>query len=234
MQTQVDLNERVPVEVYQPKLTTGLVLLSSTGIVVGEWVVTLLLTFFLLTYGDELINNILKILPSIREKRKTVEFVYAVEQSISRYLLTVSCINLILGLLIGTAMWLLGMPSAVLWGAMATILNFVPFIGAIVGSFIVFLVAILSFDSLVYASMIPIVYFSLTALEGNIITPHLLGRSMSLNPIIVFLSLTFWGWMWGIGGAVVAIPIIAALKVGFEHFQSTQQISLLLSGNSLK
>jgi predicted PurR-regulated permease PerM len=97
----------------------------------------------------------------------------------------------------------------------------------------VVLVAILSFDSLVYAFVIPVVYFSLTALEGNIITPYLLGRSMSLNPIIVFLSLTFWGWMWGIGGAVIAIPIIAALKVGFEHFHSTRQLSLLLSGNSV-
>lgn len=222
----------IPVEVRQPRLITGLTLLTSTTGVMAELVLMLVLAFFLLSSGDVLINNVLRVLPTMREKRHTVELVHNVEYGISSYLFTVTCINIGLGVAIGIAMWMFDIPNPVLWGVMAAILNFVPYIGALVGVCIIFLVAVLSFDSLAYATLVPLAYFTLTSLEGNIVTPHMLGRSMSLNPIMVFLSLTFWGWMWGIGGAILAVPILAVLKVGFDQFERTEALGTLLGGNS--
>lgn len=225
---ELDVEEPVAVEVKQPRLITGLQALGSAGTIVGSIVLTLVLSFFLLSAGDTLINNVLHILPSMREKRNVVELVYKVERGISSYLSTVTCINVGLGICEGLAMWALGMPNPALWGVMATLLNFVPYLGAMVGTLVVFLVAVLSFDSMGYAALVPAVYFSLTALEGNFVTPTLLGRSMSLNPVMVFLSLTFWAWMWGIVGALLAVPILAMLKIGFDQFERTRPVGTLL------
>lgn len=223
-------DEPVEVQIQQPRLVAGLQVLSSTGTILGELVITLVLTYFLLASGDVLIKNVLRVLPSMREKRNAVELVYNVERGISAYLLMVSTINVCLGIVVGIAMWLLGLPNPVLWGAMATLFNFVPFLGALCGTVVILLVSILSFDSLSYALIPPLVFWAITATEGNLITPHLLGRSMSLNPIMVFLSLAIWGWMWGVGGALLAVPILAMLKVGFDQFERTKMIGTLLGG----
>lgn len=218
-------DEPVEVEVRPPRLESNLIILSSAGGFLTEAVVTLVLTFFLLTSSDRLINSVLKTLPEMRDKRRVVELVYGVERGISSYLLTVTCINICLGIVEGFAMWLLGMPNPALWGAVCCVLNFVPFLGALAGAVIVFFVAVLTFDSLEYAVVIPIVYWGMTAIEGNFVTPAVLGRSMQLNPIVVFLFLTFWAWMWGIAGAILAVPLLAVLKIGFEHFERTRPMS---------
>lgn len=224
-------NEPVPVEMRQPRLVTGMAFLSSTGSFLGELFVTLVLSYFLMASGDVLINNVLRVLPSMREKRNVVELVYSVEKGISSYLVTVALINIGLGVAIGLAMWALGMPNPALWGAMAAIFNFLPYLGALVGICIVFLVALLTFESLPYACVIPATYFGITFIEGNFITPHLIGRSLRLNPIMVFLALTFGGWLWGMGGAILAVPIMAMLKVGFDQFEKTRAVGTLLGGS---
>jgi predicted PurR-regulated permease PerM len=96
------------------------------------------------------------------------------------------------------------------------------------GTVIVFLVAVLTFDSLGYAALVPMTYAVITAVEGNVVTPAIVGRSMQLNPVIVFLFLTFWGWMWGIGGALLAVPLLTVLKIGFDQFERTKPIGTLL------
>lgn len=224
-------SEPVPVEMRQPRLVTGMAFLSTTTSFLGELFVSLVLAYFLLSSGDVLINNVLKILPSMREKRNVVELVYNVERGISAYLVTVAAINGGLGIVIGLVLWALGMPNAALWGGLAALLNFVPYLGALLGMGIVFLIALLTFDSFAYACVIPIAYFACTAIEGNFITPHLLGKSMSLNPIMVFLSLTIGWWMWGTGGAILAVPIVAMLKVGFDQFEGTRAMGTLLGGS---
>ncbi len=228
----LETSEPIEVHIQQPRLLAGLQVLSSTGSLLAELLIMLVLAYFLLASGDVLINNVLRILPSRREKRNTVELIHNVEHGISSYLLTVTLINMGLGTCVAIAMWLMGLPNPVLWGAMATVFNFVPYLGAVGGTVIVLLVSILSFDSLGYAFLPPLVFWLLTATEGNFVTPHLLGRSMSLNPIMVVLSLTVWGWMWGIGGALLAVPILAVLKVSFDQFDRTQPLGTLLGGDS--
>lgn len=221
----------VPVEVKQPRFQTGLALFSTTGNVLSQIFITLVLAYFLLAWGDVLLNNVLHTLSTFREKRCTVELVHSVEEGVSAYLLTVTCINIGLGVAIGTAMWLFGMPNPVLWGVMATLFNFVPYLGALAGIVIVFVVAVLTFDSFSYSILIPLCYFFLTTIEGNFVTPYLLGRSMSLNPILIILSLIFWSWMWGVGGAILAVPLLAILKVAFDQFERTRAFGMLLSGS---
>ena len=147
------------------------------------------------------------------------------------FLLTVACINVGLGIVEGLAMWLLGMPNPALWGVLCCVLNFIPYLGAMVGAIIVFFVAVLTFDTLEYAMVVPATYFAINAIEGNVVTPAILGRSMQLNPVIVFLFLTFWGWMWGISGAILAVPLLTVLKIGFDHFERTRPIGTLLAGD---
>ncbi|MFO1092733.1 MAG: AI-2E family transporter [Planctomycetaceae bacterium] len=223
-------NVPVKVEVTPPRLEANLLILNSASGVLTEVTVALVLTFFLLMSSDVLINNILRLLESTREKRKTVELVYSVEQGISSYLLAVTLINVGLGFAEGIAMWLLGMPNPALWGVMCCVLNFIPYLGATVSGIVLFLVAVLTFPNLERAMLVPIVAFAINAVEGNFITPAVLGKSMELNPVMVFLFLTFWAWMWGIPGAILAVPILTVLKIGFEHFESTRLVGSLLGG----
>ncbi|MCA9114257.1 MAG: AI-2E family transporter [Planctomycetaceae bacterium] len=224
-------DEPVQVEVSQPALTSNLAMLSSAGALAASVFASFVMAFFLLSSGDVLLNNVLRILPSFKKKRVTVELVHSIERGISFYLLNVTMINAGLGLAIGLAMWGLGMPNPALWGMMAALFNFLPFLGAMAGTVIVFIVALITFDSLSWAALVPTVYFGLTAIEGNLITPGLLGRSMSLNPIMVFLSLVIWGWMWGVGGVLLAVPILAIIRVSCDHFERLQPVATLLGSD---
>lgn len=219
--------EPIPVEIRQHRLTE--VVFSTTGSVLASAGVIMVLMFFLLTTGDRFLNRMVEVMPTFREKRRVVEIVRSIEYGISNYLFTVSMINVGLGVAIGLAMWALGMPNPALWGVMATALNFMPYIGALLGTGVVFVAAVLAFDSLAYAAVIPAVYFLLTAIEGNFVTPTLIGRSMSLNPIMVFLSLLFWGWIWGVGGAFLAVPLLAIFKIVADQIEPLQPVGRLLS-----
>jgi predicted PurR-regulated permease PerM len=220
----------VTVRVKEPELTSSAVVLSTTGNMVGMWLVVVVLSYFLLTAGDSLINNVLTILPTFREKRLTVELIKEIERGISSYLVTITLINLGLGCLVGVVLWMLGVPNPAVWGLMTTVFNYVPFVGQAIAGLVIGIVALLSFDSVGYALLVPVIFYAIAAVEGNVVTPMLLGRNMSLNPILVLTFLVCWGWMWGIAGAALAVPILAMLKIGCDHFESTRPVGTLLGG----
>ena len=192
-------------------------------------VMLIILLYFLLAYDGVFLTKLIKLLPTLADKKRAVSIATEIETHVSRYLLTVTLINIGLGVAVGTAAGLLGLANPAMWGAMVAILNFVPYIGALTGIICMTLGAVLSFDSFGYALVFPAVYLLLATLEGNFITPWVMGRSLTLNPVMVLLSLSFWGWMWGIAGIILAVPILAAFKIFCAHIQPIEPIAEFLS-----
>lgn len=201
---------------------------STTQLATGA-LLCVVLTYFFLARGDSLLTHISTALPGYTSAAQQTRAIAQVEHAVSTYLLTVTIINAGLGLCVGLACWMIGVPNPSLWGAMAMLLNFLPYLGGLIGAGVVLMVSLFSFDSIAYSFVAPSVYLILTALEGNFVTPSVLGRSMKLNPLVVILSLTYWTWMWGIAGAILAVPLLAILVSVCRQFRQTQALAAVLS-----
>ena len=188
-----------------------------------------ILLYFLLAYDGVFSAKLLKLMPTLSDKKRVISIAHDIESHISRYLLTVTVINACLGLAVGTTVGLLGLPNPVMWGVVVAVLNFVPYLGALTGIICMTVGAILSFNSLSYALIFPGVYLLFSILEGNFVTPWPMGRSLTLNPVIILLSLTFWGWMWGIPGVIVAVPVLATFKIFCAHIKPMEPLAEFLS-----
>ncbi|KAA5547125.1 AI-2E family transporter [Roseiconus nitratireducens] len=221
----------VPVVVKQPAWTTSSPLIAGTGNFVSFMSIAIVLFYFLTAAGEQLIENLLRSLPTFRSKRQFIEILNSVQDGLSHYLAWVTAINIALGCAIGTAMWLLGMPSPVLWGVAGALLNFIPIVGAVCGVILAFFVALVNFEPS-YAFLVAGTYMALTTLEGQFITPSLLGKSMRLSSVLVFLSIVLWGWMWGMMGVFLAVPILIAVTMISERLEAMAPISAVLSGGA--
>jgi predicted PurR-regulated permease PerM len=196
---------------------------------IASAVLLLILLYFLLAYDGVFMNKLIKLLPTLSDKKRAVSIVFDIESHVSRYLLTVTTINICLGVAVGTTVGLLGLRNPIMWGVIVAVLNFVPYLGALTGIVCMTVGAVLSFDSFSYALIFPAVYLAYGILEGSFITPWVMGRSLTLNPVIILLSLTFWGWMWGIVGVILAVPILAAFKIFCAHIKPMEPIAEFLS-----
>jgi len=196
--------------------------------------IVFVLLYFLLATGTTLRENIILALPTFRDKKRALEVTRDVQRGVSVHLATVTLINVGLGVAIGLAMYAIGLPNPALWGAMAAMINFVPYLGPIVGSFVVTIVGLVTFDAPVQALLPPVVYIAINTLEGNLVTPMILSRRLTISPIAVFLSVIFWGWIWGVLGALMAVPILVCLKVVCDANERLAPVSQFLSGRSLR
>jgi predicted PurR-regulated permease PerM len=219
--------ENKTVEVKHHPITETLFM--RTPEFIASAVLLVILLYFLLTYDQVFIAKLVKLLPTLSDKKMAVGIAYGIESQISRYLFTITAINACLGFAVGTAVGLLGLPNPVMWGVMVALFNFVPYLGALTGIICMSIGAVLSFDSLGYAFVFPAVYLAFGTLEGSFITPWVMGRSLTLNPLIILLSLTFWGWMWGIVGIILAVPILAAFKIFCAHIKPMEPLAEFLS-----
>jgi predicted PurR-regulated permease PerM len=201
---------------------------GTTASALSLMAVALVLAFFLLASGDLFYVKLVESVPSFSDKRRAVGIVRSVERQMSHYLLTVTVINAVLGLCLGGAMYAAGMSNPFLWGVMGFALNFVPFIGAIVGAVAVAVVGVLTFPSLLAGLFPAAVYLSLTTLEGHLITPAILGRRLELNTVSVLLALLVWSWLWSIPGALMAVPLLVLLKVIADNTKSLQTFGSFL------
>ena len=226
--TTPDVAQKAPtVEVKQHPLAERL-FAHTTEFLIGS-LTTLILLYFLLAYDGVFLAKLIKLMPTLSDKKRAVSIAHEIEEQISRYLLTVTIINCCLGLAVGSAVGFLGLPNPIMWGAMVAVLNFIPYIGALTGICFMLLGALLSFDSLAFALLFPSTYLVIATLEGNFITPFVMGRSLTLNPVLVLLSLTFWGWMWGIVGIILAVPILAAFKIFCSHIEQMEPLAEFIS-----
>ena len=142
-------------------------------------------------------------------------------------------INAGLGVVIGVAMALLGVPNPVLWGVMAALFNFIPYAGALAGTGVIFLVSVSTFTAPMAIALPPIVYFAVTAIEGNLVTPSVLGRRFTMNPIIIFLWFASWSILWGFPGMLIAMPLLMAFRIIAREVPSLWRFDLLINGSAL-
>lgn len=183
---------------------------NAVGFVFGTLSVLFLL-YFLLSWGHVLLAKTAGLFPGNRNR--VVELAHVVEVEVSTYLFTVALINTGLAVVVSIAMYLLGMPNAVLWGVLAGVLNFIPYLGSLTTGIILTAAAALTFDPVGRALLVPATYFIIQTLEGQVLTPLVLGRRLALNPLMVFSSIVFWFWLWGIPGALMGVPILATVKL---------------------
>jgi predicted PurR-regulated permease PerM len=191
---------------------------------------TLVLLYFMLAMGDKFLRRLVAALPDFRTKKQVVEIAHQLQSDMSHYLLTVSAINVAFGAIVAGAMFATGMPNPLLWGVMAGILNYVPFLGHTVSAIIIAVVALLSFPELGIAIIPPGVFIVIAALEGNVITPMILARRLTLNPVAVVAALLIWGWMWGIVGLLLAVPLLVVAKIACDKIEPLHPVGEFLGG----
>ena len=198
--------------------------------IVAMIVLTLVLSFFLLVSRDMFFRKAIRIFPLLSDKKRILTLIKEVEHDVSRYLLTVAIINSCLGICVGVAFHLLGVPTPYLWGVAAALLNFLPYIGALTGILLSFGVSLITFETLPEAVLPAAAYLVLTAAEGQFVTPVVLGRRFSLNTVAILVSIAFWGFMWGPLGVLIAVPMLIIVKALSERVQSLASIGEFLSG----
>jgi predicted PurR-regulated permease PerM len=183
-----------------------------------------LLVFFFLVYGDEILRRAVEISPTFAYKRHTVSIVRSIQVEVSSYLLLTAAINVTLGLVTAGMLYLYGVPDPLLWGTVATVANFIPYVGAITTTTVLAVVGVLHFQEIGPALLPAATFAGITAIEGNLLTPMLQGRRSRLSPVAILLWLLIWGWLWGIPGALLAVPMLTCVKLitaklrGWEWF----------------
>jgi predicted PurR-regulated permease PerM len=214
-------------EVKENRGTSSILNWTGTLLVgLGE---TLVLVYLLLASGDLFLQKLVRVMPTLSDKKRAVEISHEIQQNISNYLFSVSLINLGLGLLVSGGLYLMGVPNAAMWGILVAVLNFVPYFGPASGVILLAAVGLLTFDTLGKGLLPPLWYLLLHLLETNLITPVLLGRRFTLNPVVIFVSLIFWTWLWGVPGALLSVPILVSIKVVCDRVPAMSPVSELLS-----
>jgi predicted PurR-regulated permease PerM len=194
----------------------------------GGALVVFVLLYFLLASGDLFLTKVIKALPTLADKKLAVQIARQTEDHISHYLITTTLINIGFGVAVALAFWALGMPNALLWGAVAAVTNFIPYMGGLAATIIFALAALLHFDDAFHAALVPATFFVLNLIEGNVVTPLIVGRKLTLNAVVIFVGVLLWGWIWGIPGAVMAVPILATLKIMCDHIQGLAAVGEFL------
>lgn len=190
---------------------------------------TVVLLYFLLSSGDLFLRKLIRILPRLTDKKKAVGIARTIQVEIGRYFMTIASINLGLGVVTAGVMALLGMPSAVFWGALVAALNFIPYAGPGMSLVLLTAGAFVSLDSWPAILAVPISFFALVLVEGQFLQPILVGRRLRLNVVVTFLAVLAWGWLWGLAGVVVAIPILVVLKICADHVERMSALGEFLS-----
>src|SRR5450759_4532215 len=191
---------------------------------------TVLFLFFFLVSGDIFLHRLVEILPRFSNKRQVVEISQQIESDISAYLATITVMNAAVGIATAMTMWLTGVGDPILWGTVAFLLNYVPILGPALGLFTFILAGLLTHDVL-WQSLLPAgLYFGFHLIEGETVTPMLLARRFTLNPVLVIISLAFWFWMWGIPGVILSMPMLAITKIICDRLKPLAAFGHFLEG----
>ncbi len=214
------------VELAKPGLLSRLS--GTTASFLGAALTVIFLTYFLLAAGTLFRQKLAEVLPGRAERAHVVEALAEIEVQMSRYLVLTTIINAAVGLLTWGALALLGMPNAALWGAVAGVLNYIPYVGALATLILIAVAGLVSFDEPKTALLAAGAFFIINMIESNLATPMILGRRLPLNAVALFVGLLFWGWIWGITGAVLAVPLTVMVKIICDHVKPLEPVALFL------
>jgi len=220
------------VVVRQPGIIAGVA--AMTPGVLAELGFTLVLLLLLLSSGDMFYEKIVHVMPTFGDKRLAVRIAREIESKLSSYLFAITLINAGLGVSIGVAMWLIGMPNALLFGVIGFLFNFVPFVGAAAGVGIATVVGLVSLEEPVFGLVAGVTYLALTSFEAQFVTPYFVGRRLEMNTVAVFLSIAFWAWLWSIMGLLVAVPLLVTIRTLCEHIPALRPLGEFLSASGVK
>lgn len=220
-----------PVEVVRTEVDDPYAMLMATPKAIVAVLTVLLLTFFFMVYGGRIQRNAIALLPSRQQKKVTVDILQSMELEISRYVLTISVINVVVGVVFALLMtFVMKMPldEALLWGTMAALLNFAPYVGPLIGMLVMLMVGFVGYDELWQQLLPGAMYLGLHTLEGQFITPIVLGARMALSPLILILALMVFGWLWGIIGLLLAVPLLVCFKLVLSRIEGGEGWAKLL------
>ena len=224
--TEVSKSGTNEVVLRAPRLSERL--FGSTQSLLTGAMETIILLYFLLAAGDMFLQKLIKVLPLLKDKKKAVAIARETEASISTYLFTVALVNIGLGLAVTVVMLLLKMPNALLWGSLAALAEFIPYVGATVMLGLLTMAGLAVFPTVGHALLVPGAYLAVNLLQANFISPMVLGRRLTLNPVAILIGLIFWWWIWGVGGAFIAVPLLATFKIFCDHIESLAPIGEFL------
>ena len=225
----VSTSPKPPVVVVQGPTVISRVFGSTQRFLAGL-LEMLILLFFLLAAGDLFLRKLIKVLPHLQDKIKAVRIAREVEASISTYLGTVAAINIGEGLVVAGIFYLLDMPSPLLWGALVAALEFIPYVGAFTIVMVLTIAALGTYAAVGRALLVPGAFLLVNTLQVNVVSPQLMGHRLSLNPVAVFIGLAFWFWIWGIAGAFIGVPLLAAFKICCDHIEMLAPVGEFLGG----
>jgi predicted PurR-regulated permease PerM len=199
----------------KPKAPNLWSLVSAAPRMLASLLAVVLLAYFFLVYGQDLQRQAIARLPADRHKQITVDILRRIETDLSRYVLTISVINVCLGMVLTAALYWMGIAigDALLWGTLAALFNFVPYVGPLTGVALLAVVGVVAFDQPARMLVPPALYLTLHVTESMIVTPIVLGRRMTISPLVMLLWLMLWGFLWGVAGLLLAVPMLASIKI---------------------
>ncbi|WP_442505579.1 AI-2E family transporter [Novipirellula sp. SH528] len=224
----------VEVSVKKPRILDRSVLINKTGRFLAFIAAVAVLTFFMLSSGDDLLNRVLNVLPDEHSRHELLDKIGDIQETVGKYLAQITFINIGLGIIVSLVMWAIGMPTPVLWGVLATLFNFIPYVGALAATAFVFMAAASTFDTLPRAALTAAAFWSITAVEGQFVTPAILGKTLKVGPVIVLVAVAFWGFLWGIPGIFLAVPLLIVQRKIFASFKLTYPLAAVLGEDACR
>lgn len=212
-QAAADDKNVVTERIKQGGLEIMISMLAAAPMVVAQLLTGLILILFILVYGPNLFDTYITCFPKVKDEQDAIKLVGKIQKELSRYIVTVSIINLGLGISTAIALTIMGMEDALLWGALVGLLNFAPYIGSLIGMAVLSLAGLAQYGMEVAAFSPVLAYLMINLLESQFITPTVLGSKMRINPLIVMLWLLIWGWLWGAIGVLLAVPLLVCIKL---------------------
>jgi predicted PurR-regulated permease PerM len=186
---------------------------AATGLFAVSTVTVAAFAFLMLAAGPSTLARLSCLLGRDLHAIRALQIIDAIRREVGRYYGTLALLNLVFGTVVGVVMWALGMPNPVLWGVVAGVLHFIPYLGPALTAAILTLVALVTFNSNAHVLLVPAIYLGMATIEANLVEPWFLGRRLNLNPILVLLALWLGAWLWGVAGMVLALPLLLAMKV---------------------